>query len=194
MTTIPADSSFSDQWYLYNTNPSQLDLKVVDVWHDYTGEGVTVAILDDGFNYTHPDLDGNYDLSRDRNYINGNDNPAPVLPVDNHGTAVAGIIAAEANGIGTVGVAYDSTIVGLRYIDRSEDDLIDRESRIRALNQFPNFDIVNNSWGRYSDLEEDYSLFFSDDFNQLLYFRRNSPRNRGSELSHQNLKLLGLGG
>ena len=41
---------------------------------------------------------------------------------------------------------------------------------------------------RFLTLISAYAIFTN------LYFRRNSPRNRGSELSHQNLKLLGLGG
>jgi subtilisin-like proprotein convertase family protein len=169
MTNIPNDSRFSAQWYLDNTNSSQFDLNVVNVWDEYTGDGVTVGVLDDGFNYTHPDLDGNYDVKSDRDYVslNNDDNASPVLSADNHGTAVAGIIAAQANGIGTVGVAYDATLVGLRYLDRSKDNLIDRYSRIQALNQWQNFDVVNNSWGRNSQTEGDYSLFFSDDFARL---------------------------
>ena len=38
-----------------------LDLNVVEAWaQGYTGKGVTVAIMDDGLDYLHPDLAPNY--------------------------------------------------------------------------------------------------------------------------------------
>jgi subtilisin family serine protease len=49
----------SGQWYLDNTEPG-LDLNVADVWLDYTGQGVTVAVYDNGVDGTHSDLDGNF--------------------------------------------------------------------------------------------------------------------------------------
>ncbi|MEM6762716.1 MAG: S8 family serine peptidase, partial [Pseudomonadota bacterium] len=109
---VPNDPLFSQQWHLRNNNG--LDLNVVDVWNDYTGAGVDVFVFDDGFDYFHADLDDNYDTTRDRDF-GGNDDFPFGFSTDSHGTAVAGIIGAEANNnYGGVGVAYDSTLVGMR--------------------------------------------------------------------------------
>lgn len=126
MTNIPNDPLFSQQWYLQNTGQSGgtpgIDLNVVDVWDEYTGQGVVVGIIDDGFDYLHPDLINNYDTTLDYNGRGKNNDPFGVNG-DNHGTSVAGIIGAEAeNGIGVVGVAYGATITGFRAIGVADDD------------------------------------------------------------------------
>ena len=37
------------------------DMSVMETWSDgYTGKGVTIAIVDDGVEYTHPDLQANF--------------------------------------------------------------------------------------------------------------------------------------
>ena len=36
-------------------------MSVMETWSDgYTGKGVTIAIVDDGVEYTHPDLQANF--------------------------------------------------------------------------------------------------------------------------------------
>ena len=74
-----------------------VDLDVILVWPNYTGKGVKVAIIDSGVQYTHPDLARNYDLSVDFNPLTLEDTgyPARLDPSDNHGTSVAGIVAAQ---------------------------------------------------------------------------------------------------
>ncbi|NEQ51744.1 MAG: hypothetical protein F6K11_16655, partial [Leptolyngbya sp. SIO3F4] len=51
---LPTDPLFSKQWHLLNTTPGLLDLNVVDVWEDYTGAGVDVAVIDDAVQGWHP--------------------------------------------------------------------------------------------------------------------------------------------
>ena len=76
------------------------------------GSGVKVAILDTGIDYTHPDLDdvyaGGYDfVSNDADPKDGN----------GHGTHCAGIVAAEDNGEGVIGVAPHASIYAVRVLD-----------------------------------------------------------------------------
>lgn len=57
---VPNDPLFKDQWFLNNTGqrPEAIpgfDINVIKVWPDYTGKGILVAALDDGFDQTHPD-------------------------------------------------------------------------------------------------------------------------------------------
>ncbi|MEY8841299.1 S8 family serine peptidase, partial [Cribrihabitans sp. XS_ASV171] len=111
MATIPTDPRFSFQWWLRSTLPGFLDINVIDVWDDYTGDGIQVAIIDEGFDLSHADLDANFRTDIDYDY-DGNDTDPDEGGTDRHGTPVAGIIGAEAgNGYGGVGVAWDATLV-----------------------------------------------------------------------------------
>jgi lantibiotic leader peptide-processing serine protease len=87
--------------------------------------GVTVGILDSGIDASHPDLAPNFDLALSRNFAPDKpdiDGPCevpscldPVGQDDNgHGSHVAGIVAAAANGLGVEGVAPNVTLVELK--------------------------------------------------------------------------------
>ncbi|MBD2771641.1 S8 family serine peptidase [Iningainema tapete] len=113
-------------------------VNVPEVWaRGYTGQGITVAVIDDGIDINHQDLRGNIwrntreiadnGIDDDRNGyiddINGwnfglyNKN---VLPSGSHGTHVAGTIAAVNNGIGVTGVVYNARIMPIR-VSNNED-------------------------------------------------------------------------
>jgi subtilisin family serine protease len=92
-------------------------------WH-----AVDVGILDTGIDSTHPDFldqDGtsNVDCARGRNSIaflpEGPGVGTPFECSDNqfHGTHVAGTVAAQANGLGVVGVAPNVTLVPVKVCD-----------------------------------------------------------------------------
>ncbi len=138
---VPADPLYANQWHLSNANG--VDINVEAVWDTYNGAGVHVAIYDEGIDYlVHPDLDDNYDATAHIT-VNGSVNdPFQAFSLD-HGTAVAGLIAAENNGVGTVGVAFGATITGVdifAYADGSPEEAA-------AMQQMDNFDVVNLSWG-----------------------------------------------
>jgi len=81
-----------------------------------TAYGIKVAVIDTGIDYTHPDLDGNYKGGYD--YVN---NDADPIDDNGHGTHVAGIIAAEDNDIGVVGVAPQAWLYAVKVLDRRGD-------------------------------------------------------------------------
>ena len=94
------------------------------------GRSVDVGILDTGIDATHPDflIDGggtNVDCARGRNSIvfvplgPGVGTPIPCSDNGFHGTHVAGTVAAQANGIGVVGVAPNATLVPVKVCDSS---------------------------------------------------------------------------
>ncbi|XQQ07113.1 MAG: S8 family peptidase [Leptolyngbya sp. IPPAS B-1204] len=109
------------------------------VWEQgFTGQGITVAVLDSGVDYTHSELTNNIwtnskeiaanGIDDDQNgYIDdvrgwdflSNDNDPNDLPTDGHGTHVAGTIAAARNGTGVTGVAPDAKIMPLRVFDEN---------------------------------------------------------------------------
>lgn len=73
-----------------------------------TGKGVTIAIIDSQIDDAHPDLTGQIAVMRD--FVIGRTGRA-----EEHGTGVAGIVAAKANnGLGMAGVAPDARLLGLR--------------------------------------------------------------------------------
>ncbi len=83
-----------------------------DVTGGYDGTGVKVAVIDTGIEYTHPDLDANYYGGHD--FVNDDNDP---MDDNGHGTHVAGIIAAEDNGIGVIGVAPHAQLYGVKVLN-----------------------------------------------------------------------------
>lgn len=155
---IPNDPLFSEQWYLRNVAAGEYDLNVVDVWDDYTGTGVTIAVIDDGVEASHPDLAANYSTIKDYDLQNesetitlGPDSAPGEGDGDFHGTAAAGIIGAVGNNnLGVVGVAYGSTIFGIKSGESTTDaiDLISGQLTIGGVDR--SADIVNMSLGSLS--------------------------------------------
>jgi len=78
------------------------------------GTGVKVAVIDTGIDYTHEDLDGNYIGGYDFVF---DDNDPYDDSFNSHGTHVAGIIAAEENGVGVIGVAPEADIYAVKVLD-----------------------------------------------------------------------------
>jgi Ca2+-binding RTX toxin-like protein/subtilisin-like proprotein convertase family protein len=116
-TALPTDPLLAQQWHLGNTG-GLLDLRVQGVWNPasgaaYTGAGTRIVVIDDGFDYNHADLAAPYDDGLDFDFDEVDLDPFGAAD-DSHGTAVAGIIGADDNGTGVVGVAFDSSLVGYR--------------------------------------------------------------------------------
>lgn len=166
---IPTDPLFSQQWHLLNTGQIQgavagFDTNVTKVWPDYTGNGVLVAAMDDGFDQTHPDLAANYraDLAWD---FDLNQPGAEPGPGDNHGTAVAGLVVGVANnGIGGTGSAWGAKLVGYRTnlqdttTERLAQDFAGAAAKIIANGA----GVFSNSWGPMSspfDAQAEQSSF-----------------------------------
>jgi subtilisin family serine protease len=115
-----AKETFSDKQQWYESSISSIS----------TGKGVIVAVIDTGVWQAHADLlwsewlnkkeIPNNNIDDDRNgfvddYYGWNfiDNNANVTPKGWHGTKVAGIIAAQINGIGIAGIAPGAKIMSL---------------------------------------------------------------------------------
>ena len=81
------------------------------------GKGVRVAVIDGGIRNTHIDLRDNIDNARSRSFVPGFAfNQDESVFGFSHATHVAGIIAAEHNGIGTIGIAPEATIIGVKAL------------------------------------------------------------------------------
>lgn len=142
------DTYFSQQWGLKNTGQnggaSGIDINICSAWQISTGSNITVAILDQGIDLTHPDLAANiYSSSFDSE--NGT---IPQVVRGNHGTACAGIIGAVRNNAeGIAGVAPDCNLMA---ISNSLAGIpLSRMARSDGINwAWQNgADVISNSWG-----------------------------------------------
>jgi len=99
---------------------AQWDMDAIDApeaWNaGYRGAGVRVAVLDSGVDCTHPDLIPNLNVGLGASFVPGE--TACVTPgyYFNHGTHVAGIIAAADNGFGIIGTAPEAEIVAVKVL------------------------------------------------------------------------------
>jgi subtilisin family serine protease len=165
---IPNDDAFDQQWALRNTGQLDgepgADIGATAAWDVTTGAGVTVAVVDTGIDYSHPDLDANiwHNPNEQPNGIDDDgdgfvDDIQGVDFVNNdtnasddagHGTHVSGIIAAEGNnGIGAVGVNWNAKVMPLKFLDgNGEGNTADAAMAIDyAIDHGAR--VINASWG-----------------------------------------------
>lgn len=92
---------------LFPLQPAAREWRLADLHRIATGRGITVAVIDSRIESGHPDLLGQVAISKD--FVGG------ALAAEQHGTGVAGVIAAIAdNGVGIAGVAPRARLMGLR--------------------------------------------------------------------------------
>ncbi len=135
-----SDSLYGCQWHLRNQTGE--DINVEPVWADgIKGEGVNVAVVDDGMDFSHIDLRDNVSTSLNHNYA---DTESIFNPFTHHGTQVTGVVSARDNGVGVRGVAPRATVYGYNYLvsertDAQRSDAMTRNAAATA--------VSNNSWG-----------------------------------------------
>lgn len=112
------DPFYNSQWAINNQGYLGgyvgADMDVDISWTHTTGQGIKVAIIDDGVDLNHPDLVDNllagYDATGNNSHGGSNSSNN-----DAHGTNCAGIVGAVSNnGIGIAGVAYNAKIIPIR--------------------------------------------------------------------------------
>ena len=84
-----------------------------EAWeNDITGEGVTVAVIDTGVDYTHPDLAHAFGNYKGHDFVDNDSDPQEGAG-QYHGTHVSGTVAAN----GAIkGVAPDASLLGYRVL------------------------------------------------------------------------------
>ena len=110
----PNDPKFDQQYA-----PQQV--KSDQAWDTTLGSSdVTIAVVDTGAQYTHPDLQANYKSDPGYDFVDDDTDPAPDVPQDEyHATHVSGCAAAVVdNGTGVAGQGNSSLING-RALDES---------------------------------------------------------------------------
>jgi subtilisin family serine protease len=173
---LPNDPRYGELYGLDNTGQAGgtagADIDAPAAWRYTTGSSsVVVAVIDSGVDYTHEDLVGNIwtnpgeiandGLDNDENgfvddihgydFVNNDGNP---MDDDGHGTHVAGTIGAVGNnGIGVVGVAWQVSLMALKFTDAGGRGVT--SDAIAAVNYATmmrtiydvNVRVTNNSWG-----------------------------------------------
>jgi len=172
----PDDPSFGSLYGLHNVGQSggtvDADIDATEAWQISTGsQDVVVGVIDTGIDSTHPDLvdniwvnpgeipgngiddDGNgfVDDVHGYDFVNNDGDP---FDDEGHGTHVAGTIGATGNnGVGVVGVSWDVSLMGLKFLDANGSG--STADAVRAVNYATmmrnqyghNIRVTNNSWG-----------------------------------------------
>lgn len=108
-----------------------------------TGKGVTVALIDSGLNQQHPEFQERlagpgYDYIR---------NVPGTIDPRGHGTQMAGILAANRDGIGMHGIAFDAKLIPMRFGDDNEPFFFDDQIARAWRDSFQGgARILSNSW------------------------------------------------
>ncbi len=147
--TAYSDGAFTPVTAVADVDPDTLE--TIDA--GYTGKNVRVAVIDSSFELNHPDLR----FSNSYNIFRKNKDITPDSTGDFHGTAVAGVIAANRdNNYGIMGIAPDAYLIGLNGLFQIEDSDYFSESYIEmfytALDM--HVDIINCSWETMDILDE----------------------------------------
>jgi subtilisin len=121
------------------------------------GEGVGVAVVDTGVDLTHPDLAGTVDAFNAFGDL-------PCQDDQGHGTHVSGIIAAQDNTVGVIGVAPRARIYCVKVLDStgSGSDVTVMAGLEWVLDHYatvtPNIKVVNMSLGRPGSVDDNPDL------------------------------------
>jgi subtilisin family serine protease len=183
--TAPTDTYFPDQWGIQDTT---YGADALGAWSmGVIGrDDVFVAVLDTGIQVDHPELDQNIWVNQAElngrvgfdddgngfvddvhgyNFVDDNGTVFQDAETDSHGTHVAGIIGAEANGVGVVGVAQQVKMISVKFIDGENGGdfagAIAGLDYVRDLkvNQGLNVVATNNSYGANDISVEGSELF-----------------------------------
>ena len=201
---------------------NQFGSQAEKVWNQNIlgSSNVIVGVIDTGVQVTHPDLDDNiwvnpFDavdgIDNDGNgYIDdtwgwdfaGNDRVVYDSPADDHGTHVAGTIGAEGgNGVGVAGVAWDVSIVSLKFLAPSGSTA----NAIRAVDYLTDLKVrhglnivaSNNSWGGGGYSGALHAAIIRSAKNDILFFAAAGNSNSNNDVVNNypsNYSTLVIGG
>jgi subtilisin family serine protease len=164
--TLPTDPTYARQWHLHDVTPPPADFDPRATTHcdeawqllgNFGSADVVVGLSDDGCKLDHPDFNSAgkfaaWGYLRGSRLIANTDidaQPAQMYkPGANHGTSCAGVIAAETDGVLTVGAAPGCRLLPIQW-ESSGPSLFISDSKLLTVLQFiqDKVDVFSNSWG-----------------------------------------------
>ena len=141
------DPKYGAQWHLHGVPSVSLNIDAA-LNQGIDGSGKVIAIVDDGVEFTHPDLKDR--VNRELCWDFNEDHRTNCRPyrTDGHGTSAAGMAAASRNGVCGIGTASGATIAGLRLLAGAVSDMTEAAALSYRRNEI---DIYSNSWGPIDD-------------------------------------------
>jgi len=119
------------------------DINILTAWQTSMGEGVKVAVIDDGFDINHEDLKENiaivYNVDDDSNDVSNTNGDGTGM----HGNTCAGFIVSPINGKGSLGSAPKSKLIGIKLISSEDAETI----KAFEYAQQQGAKVINCSWG-----------------------------------------------
>ena len=168
-----ADSFRTDEYKAMGENVLDLINAAGAYAQGYTGKGVTVGVTDVGIvNFSHTEFSGKTGSGVVFDGLESSDVPLTWEAVY-HPTHVAGIAAADKNGFGMHGVAYDADIASSSTIKHYYGDGFFESGSSFYDNYLTNPDIkiINNSWGDYNNYLSNVQN--EEDFNEIIEYLQN---------------------
>ncbi len=161
---IPSDIDdyTNTQWYtnydeeFFTLNSIDSDAHIHNsIYNQYTGKNIKIAIIDDGFDTSHSELENRIYKQINTTNIGNGDDVSHSNDYEYHGTAETSIIAANDNGYGITGIASNAQLILIKMAEYSSDE--------ETINMFKaavevGADIINCSWGtgEVGDTVRDY--------------------------------------
>lgn len=153
----PSDPLLREQWHLQNTGHHRgtslgfvagADARVIDGWNHAGTLGnadTIIAVIDDGFDLTHPDLSGIGKVKEPWDFTRKSNKPVQdPTTLDWHGTACAGVATGAVNGVGVVGAAPGATLMPIRWgVNLSDKEIEDWFGYVTEKQA----SVVSCSWG-----------------------------------------------
>ncbi|MDO4698420.1 MAG: S8 family serine peptidase [Pasteurellaceae bacterium] len=145
--SLPSDPDVIRQYYLEADNISP-------VWQHYTGKNIRIgqfepsgpnSVAEEVADYRHPELRHQMDKQWLHDYEYKRQEEDKVF--SKHATEVAGVMVAERNGEGGVGVAYDAKVAS-HWVGES----------VASLDKMKHYDVANHSWGHTKNFRQQLSF------------------------------------
>lgn len=187
-----ADSFRTDEYKAMGENVLDLVNAAAAYAQGYTGKGVTVGVADVGIvNFSHPEFSGKTGSGVVFDGLESSDVPLTWEAIY-HPTPVASIAAADKNGFGMHGVAYDADIASSSVMGHYYGG-----GGFESSNSFydnyltnPDIKIINNSWGDYNNYLSNVQN--EEDFNEIIEYLQSDIASFEIEKAVNNDKLLVL--
>ena len=202
---VVKDALETDQWYLKNTGiaPTKdpvrwgkftdltkgADVGVEDVWNsEITGKGIVVTVVDDGVDFNHPDLAGRekkgFSFHNDAKVTPTSSipfTPPGNLTANSHGTSCAGIIAAQSDPKGVLGIAPLAQLIGMGIIaDDNNGQRENPEDPYKKILEDNVSQVSNHSYGERGDGR--LYPHNSDEYNNIQALAEQSNNKKGHVL------------